>query len=166
VEAEWVDFSTRAGTVRVDGKDLASYYERLRSGSPIAPPMPTAASEQSRRFFGQGDVLRNAALEFGAESVVEIQSRFDNCTITLVEGALLTVGEDGVLEGCRIAGPGEIVVHGRIAQGNGSPSISGPKRLIVGKTGSVEGSIEQHPDLTQFAFERGCAMRLNIIRHR
>ena len=32
-------------------------------------------------------MLRNAALDFGPGSFVEIQSRFENCTITMAEGA-------------------------------------------------------------------------------
>jgi uncharacterized protein YjbI with pentapeptide repeats len=171
VAAEWVDFSTRTNEVRVPGADLVAYVTRLRQGLPIGSPgMPGGGSavpaDPARRFFGKGDVLRNATLEFGGDSIVEIQSRFENCAIALVEGAQLTIGPDGVLEGCRIQGPGEIVVHGRFAQADPDPSIVGPRRLIVGRTGAVDGVVRQHPDLTQFGFERGCTMRINITRHR
>ena len=105
-------------------------------------------------------------MEFGGESVVEIQSRFENCTITLVDGAQLTIGVDGVLDGCCIDGPGEIVILGAFNQESDDPTIVGPRRLIVGKSGSVGGSLEQHKDLTQFGFEHGCAMQLDIVRTR
>ena len=88
----------------------------MKNGAPIVPQEmlesfqgAASSAERMKRFFGKGDVLRNASLEFGEASVVEIQSRFENCEIVLVEGAQLTIGVDGVLESCRISGPGEIV---------------------------------------------------------
>ena len=47
---------------------------------------------------------------------------------------------------------------------DGGPSIVGPRRLVVGESGWVQGAVEQHVDLTEFAFENGCSMRLNIVR--
>jgi hypothetical protein len=111
-------------------------------------------------------VLRNAALEFGHDSVVEVQSRFENCTITLVDGAHLTIGEDGALAGCRITGPGDIVVLGRFEYEDGGPAILGPRRVLVGAGGELACAILQHVERTQFAFESGCVLRLNIHKAR
>ena len=72
------------------------------------------------------------------------------------------IGPNGVLDGCQITGGGEIVVHGSFNEKTITPGMVGPKRLIVGKDGSVTGSVKQPPELTQFAFERGCALRLKI----
>jgi hypothetical protein len=166
VKAAWVDFSTRTGEVRVAGDELVAYYSRLRLSGPSTTPSPAGQSEPGRRFFGAGDVLRNASLEFGATSVVDIDSRFENCTITLVEGARLTIGSVGVLEGCHINGPGEIIVHGTFVQGNGTPSIREPRRVIVSRSGSIEGQIVQHRERTQFAFESGCVLRMSIVQNR
>ncbi len=160
VKAEWVKFSGRDGFVRVEGKDLVEHYVRVRSAS-----YGGSEAGPANRRFGRGDVLRNAALEFGSESVVEVQSRFENCSIALVEGARIMIGEEGVLDGCRIAGPGEIVVNGKFVQENGKASIVGARSLVVEKTGTVCGVVEQHADLTRFAFARGCVLRMNVMRH-
>jgi uncharacterized protein YjbI with pentapeptide repeats len=168
VRADWVDFSTRSGTVKVPGAQLREYFERLRGGGapgagPVLAPGPSPTGG-SRRFFGEGDVLRNAALEFGESSVVEIESRFENCTIVLREGAMLTVGPRGELHGCRVEGPGEIVVHGRIVQTGDAPALAGARRLLVSRTGSIAGALRQHADLTRIALERGCRLDLAIQR--
>jgi hypothetical protein len=120
------------------------------------------APDQSKRFFGPGDVLRNAALEFGEKSVVEIESRFENCSIGLAAGAVLKLGEHGVLQGCQVVGFGEIVIYGEFRENGKSPGFIGPKRLTVGKHGVVSGSLQQPPELTEFFFEQGCRLRLKI----
>jgi hypothetical protein len=40
-----------------------------------------------------------------------------------------------------INGSGEIVIHGKFSEDGNSPGIIGPKRLIVGKAGSVIGAV-------------------------
>ncbi|MCP3978786.1 MAG: hypothetical protein GY716_05580 [bacterium] len=173
VNAEWVDFSTRTNEVKVQGHELVDYYARLKSGAPVLPPemlqamesgAAPAANNDSRRYFGKGDVLRNASLEFGGQSLVEIDSRFESCTIKLVEGTKLIIGQSGKLEGCRITGSGNIEVHGWLSQEGDEPCVVGPRQLVVGKSGRVRGTVKQHADLTQFGFERGCAMNLRIQR--
>jgi len=171
VQAEWVDFSTKTNEVKVQGDELVSYFTKLKSGAPVLPPdmLETfvntgAASDTGNRYFGEGDVLRNAALEFGEKAQVMIQSRFENCTITLVEGAKLTIGHKGALNGCSIEGAGDIVVQGSFCKEGDAPAILGAKRLVVGNSGSIIGTVEQHPDLTHFGFERGCKMDLKIVR--
>ncbi len=164
VEAEWLDFSTRIAEVKVSGDELVAYLTRLQSGDAavgaVATPIP---ADRARRFFGEGDVLRNAALEFGGQSVVEVESRFVNCSIRLKEGARLTVGPKGILEGCRIKGPGEIVVYGTFVREGKEPGIVGPRRLIVKDSGYLVGCVRQHPERTQFGLERGCRLRLKIV---
>ena len=107
--------------------------------------------------------MRNAALEFGDNSVVEIESKFIKCSITLGTGTELVVGESGILEACTIAGAGNIVVHGKFLEKK-SPGIVGPRRLVVSARGAVRATVQQPPELTHFAFEPGCRLRLDIVR--
>ena len=100
-------------------------------------PQPSAT-----RYFGEGDVLRNAALEFGAGSSVEIDSRFENCTITLGDGTDLVIGRSGVLKDCQIAGTGNVTVHGLFFERE-APGIVGPRQFVVSAQGAVVGTVEQ-----------------------
>lgn len=161
IVADWVDFSTHANEVKVPGPEARDYVSRLRSAAFVPSTGPTSG-DPDKRFFGKGDVLRNATLEFGADSLVEVESRFEQCNIALKDGARLVVGPNGVLEGCQVKGAGEIVVHGSFSEGANGPGIVGPKRLVVGKQGFVSGSVQQVTPPTQFAFEKGCALRLKI----
>ncbi len=161
IVADWVDFSTHTDEVRVEGALAREFVERMRSAA-FSPISAAVSSGQPRRFFGKGDVLRHAALEFGQDSMVEIESRLEQCSIALKDGAKLVIGPDGVLDGCRIEGAGEIVVHGSFTETGGSPGIVGPKSLVVGKSGVVSGTVKQAPQLTQFGFERGAVLRLRI----
>jgi uncharacterized protein YjbI with pentapeptide repeats len=120
-------------------------------------PEPSA----NKRYFGKGDVLRNAALEFGAGASVEIESLFEQCSITLGEATELIVGKAGVLSGCQIKGSGKITVHGKFVERE-TPGISGVTQLVVSAGGSLMGAVEQPPELTRFAFEPGCILRMKI----
>jgi hypothetical protein len=168
--AAWVEFDSDGKATRVEGAELVAHFRRQRSGPPARLFEPSsessAPSTQANRFFGPGDVLRNATLEFGSDSLVEVQSRFENCSLRLAEGSRLTIGEDGVLDGCEISGPGRIVIGGKFVQGDGLPSIVGPRALTVLENGALAGTVQQHPDLTDFGFARGCYLRMNIIRDR
>jgi hypothetical protein len=117
------------------------------------------------RYFGQGDVLRNATLEFGAGIKVQIDSRFEQCSIALGRGADLTIGKAGVLANCRIEGAGNITLHGRFFERE-SPGIIGPSQLVVTSEGQLIGEVEQAPELTKFAFEPGSRLRMKILRAR
>jgi uncharacterized protein YjbI with pentapeptide repeats len=162
VLADWVDFSAEGnGQVEIKGADLVECYNRVRKGLAATS---TALSDQPKRFFGQGDVLRNATLEFVEKSQIEIESSLEKCTITLGTGTILTIGPKGVLTGCQIIGGGEIVVHGKFYQNGVSPGIKDPSRLIVGKTGVVSGVVKQPLSLTQFSFEHGCSLDLKILK--
>ena len=162
IVADWVDFSTHTDEVRVEGALARDFVSRMRSAafSPISAAVSSAG--QPKRFFGKGDVLRHATLEFGEDSMVEVESRLEECSIALKEGARLIIGPDGVLEGCRIVGAGEIVVHGSFAEKGGSPAIVGPKSFVVGRSGFVSGTVKQGAQLTQFGFEPGAVLRLRI----
>jgi uncharacterized protein YjbI with pentapeptide repeats len=162
VLADWVDFSAEGnGQVEIKGADLVECYNRVKKGLAATS---TALSDQPKRFFGQGDVLRNATLEFVEKSQIEIESSLEKCTITLGTGTILTIGPKGVLTGCQIIGGGEIVVHGKFYQNGASPGIKDPSRLIVGKTGVVSGVVQQPLSLTQFSFEHGCSLDLKILK--
>lgn len=114
------------------------------------------------RYFGKGDVLRNATLEFGAGSKIHVDSRFENCAIALGEDAELVIGESGVLKDCQIFGHGSIVVNGCFFERQ-TPGIAGPKSLVVSSRGMLKGAVEQAPDSTVFAFEAGCRLRVKIL---
>jgi len=162
VVAEWVDFSEFAdGRARCSGELFAEQYQQMKSMSALSTPSQSS-SAQAKRFFGRGDVLRNAALEFGDKSLVEIESRFENCSISLGSGAVLKLGKHSVLQGCQIVGFGEIEIEGEFRENGEGPGIVGPKRMIVRKDGVVTGSVQQPPTMTEFAFENGCHLQLKI----
>jgi hypothetical protein len=95
--------------------------------------------------------------------VIHIDSRFENCLITLGEGAELTIGRSGVLKGCEIVGAGRITVHGRFFE-RASPGIAGARSVTVSGTGAVVGGLQQAAQATVFAFEPGCRLRVKIMR--
>jgi hypothetical protein len=159
IQADWIDFSVQGdGTSRLSMAQLQEVHQKGDARQSLAPP----ASAAPRRVFGKGDVLRNAGLEFGALSVIEIEGRFEACNIVLGSGAQLRIGRDGVLEGCTIAGDGELVVLGRFAQAGEKPGIVGLKQVLVGSSGTVISTIQQPPSLTRFGFDRGCQLQLKI----
>jgi uncharacterized protein YjbI with pentapeptide repeats len=153
LRADWIDPSADAsGAERLVGAAAAM---SLLSGR--APQQAPA----NQRFFGPGDVLRNATLEFGPGASVRIESLFDQCTMAVAEGTEVVIGKDGTLSGCRITGPGRITVHGRFVERD-SPGIVGVRELIVTASGSLVGAVEQPPEHTRFAFEPGCVLRTKI----
>jgi uncharacterized protein YjbI with pentapeptide repeats len=114
-----------------------------------------------KRYFGKGDVLRNAHLEFDSGASVEIESLFEQCSIALGEGTELVVGKAGTLSGCQIRGAGKLTIHGKFIERE-SPGITGVNQLVVTAGGSLHGAVEQPADLTRFAFEPGCILRMKI----
>jgi hypothetical protein len=153
LRADWVDASPDAsGADKVSGADALM---SLLSGR-----APQKASS-GQRFFGPGDVLRNANLEFGSGAAVHIESLFEQCTVAIGEGTELVIGKDGTLSGCQITGPGKITVHGKFVERE-SPGIVGARELIVTSSGSLTGAVEQPPERTRFAFEPGCMLRTKI----
>lgn len=160
VVADWVDFSAEAnGLMKVRGFELVDYFRSLKEGFlGILPSNP----DQARRYYGPGDVMRNATLAFVEDSQIEIESYLENCTITLGRGTRLAIGPEGVLSGCQVIGEGEIVIHGKFYENGTSPGIVGPSGLFVGKTGTIMGMVQQSSALTHFAFEPGCALSLKI----
>ena len=119
---------------------------------------------KNRRYFGRGDILRDATLAFDGGAHVEVDSLFENCVITLGPGAELVIGRAGVLAGCQINGSGDVTVHGHFFQRR-SPGIVGVRTLRVTSQGALVASVEQHEATTRFAFEKGSRLRLRIARH-
>jgi len=153
VAADWLDGSKGGdGTKRISGEDVAAF---------LAGKLTPGAA--ATRYFGEGDVLRDATLEFGEGSAVEIDSRFEKCNISLGEGTDLVVGESGVLSECVITGGGNITIHGKFFERE-SPGISGPRTLVVSAKGSLVGTIAQGSEPTAFAFQPGCRLRVKILR--
>jgi hypothetical protein len=108
-------------------------------------------------------VLKNAEMEFGAGSLVEVQGRFENCKVLLGEDAQLKIGPDGVLRDCQILGRGVILVHGQMLN-DGDKGFTSPKVFFVASTGVAVGTIRQPQGLTRFGFEPGCILRLKITK--
>jgi uncharacterized protein YjbI with pentapeptide repeats len=152
LRADWVDAGADAPE-RI--ADAAAVMSRLSGRA--------AATTTGQRFFGPGDVLRNANLEFGGGASVLIESVFEQCTIELGEGTELVIGKGGALSGCQIVGPGKLTIHGRFVERE-SPGIAGVTELVVSSSGSLVGAVEQPAGLTRFAFEPGCRLRTRI-RH-
>jgi len=156
VLVSWLDTSEAGdGSGRITNGEIPGLLSGLR-----APPV--AATEQSRRYFGHGDVLKNATLDFDAGARVEIDSLFENCAINLGDGTELVVGAGGVLADCNISGAGSITVHGQFFERQ-SPGIVGPRELVVSNGGAIVASVRQHAALTRFAFERGSRLRVKIV---
>jgi hypothetical protein len=155
MRADWVDCSANAsGAERVAG--VTAVTSLLSGRAPQKAPT-------GQRFFGQGDVLRNASLEFGSGASVLIESLFEQCTVVVGEGTELVIGKAGTLSRCQIAGPAKLTIHGKFVERE-SPGIAGVKELIVTSSGSLVGGVEQPPEHTRFAFEPGCMLRTRI-RH-
>jgi uncharacterized protein YjbI with pentapeptide repeats len=152
---ESIDISPAAdGSQRLDAERAFAFLGGRRES--VMPKM---------RYFGKGDVLRDATLDFGEGSVIQIDSRFENCLINLGDGAELTIGKTGVLKACEIVGGGRITVHGRFFE-RASPGIAGARSVTVSGSGSIVGGLEQSRDATLFAFEPGCRLRVKILKPR
>jgi uncharacterized protein YjbI with pentapeptide repeats len=157
LRADWIDASIEGdGSKKVTGEEILTLLAG-RVETPIAPPVP------GRRYFGDGDVLRNATLEFGAGATVEVESLFEHCTITLGEGTELVVGKNGTLRGCQVRGAGKLTVHGTFIERE-SPGVVGITELVVSAEGALVGAVAQHPDSTRFSFEPGCMLRMKILK--
>jgi hypothetical protein len=141
-----------------DGSQRLSLAELAAGHGHGASPPRTAGG---RRFFGVGDVLRNAELEFDDGAHVEIQSRFEHCNIRLGRNVELVVGEHGSLEDCTITG-GRLRVMGKFIERR-SPGLVGPSQLFVSESGALAATVVQTREATHFAFERGCRLRVNIL---
>ena len=106
VKAEWLDASAEGdGSRRIPREKVLSV---LGKEGPIEP----SEGQANRRYFGRGDVLRSATLEFDAGAMVEIESLFEQCSISLGKGTELVVGSGGVLADCQIRGAGNITING------------------------------------------------------
>jgi hypothetical protein len=147
---DWADAS-----IAGDGSRLLDvrHARQLLGGS-------ASSSTPDHRFFGAGDVLRNADLEFREGAKVHIESRMEGCTIRLSGEAELVLGEQGSMNDCAIEG-GRLTIHGRFFEGR-QPGLAGPRRLAVSKSGAIAATVAQPEVPTEFSFERGCRLRLDI----
>ena len=157
VLAEWVDVS-RDG----DGSERAADGQIAGLLSGVTAPA-REARKGGHRYFGKGDVLKNANLEFERGASVEIDSLFQNCTITLGEGTELVLGKEGILADCKVIGAGRITIHGKFIEGD-SPGIVGARELMVSSGGALVAAVLQGEAATRFGFEKGCRLRVRIAR--
>ena len=159
LRAEWVDTSAAGdGSGRLAEAEVAGLFSGSKPGA-----QRRMVLSGDRRYFGRGDVLRNATLEFGDRAKVEIDSVFENCLLHVGPGTELVVGEAGVLADCKIVGSGDITVHGQFFERE-SPGIVGPRALTVTSRAAMVASVEQAEGNTRFAFERGSRLRLRIMK--
>jgi uncharacterized protein YjbI with pentapeptide repeats/cytoskeletal protein CcmA (bactofilin family) len=151
--AGWVDISPAAdGSHRLDGSAaLAAITGALRDA---VPP-------EERRYFGRSDTVKNASFDFGNNARVEIDSRLEGCTIILGPGAELVVGQAGALLDCQVKGGARLIVHGRVFERE-APAIDGTGAILIGATGSMQGTVAQAAGGTRFGFEKGCKLRLDV----
>jgi len=159
-EVGWLDLSPAGdGSGRVENGVIPSV---LALGA-IAMAKPV--SDGRRRYFGRGDVLRNAVLQFDPGAHVEIDSLFQNCTINIGEQTELVIGESGVLADCEIIGAGSVTIHGKFFERE-APGIVGPRVLSVSAKGALVSAVAKNTDATRFAFENGCQLRVKILSPR
>ena len=116
-----------------------------------------------RRYFGKGDIMRDATLVFGDNAYVEIESIFEKCAITLGNGAELVVAREGILRNCSVSGAGRVTVHGFFSETESGPGLIGPRQLFVSSKGSIISKVQQTAQATKFGFEPGCRLRLTIL---
>jgi len=170
LRGEWIDVtipgdgSTRASSSQMPGI-LAGEVPTLVAPSQL-PAQQTAVGGKLpvKRYFGRGDTFRNASLEFDEGATVEIESLFEQCSITLGTGVELVIGKNGILAGCQINGFGKIVINGHYYE-RSAPGIVGPREVIVTAGGTLVGAVEQAPeDGTRFAFEPGSKLRMKISK--
>ncbi|HKQ71477.1 MAG TPA: pentapeptide repeat-containing protein, partial [Polyangiaceae bacterium] len=157
LQADWLDASAEGdGSRRVPRDKVIAVLGRE---GPLEPTEGAA----NRRYFGRGDVLRNATLEFDSGAFVEIESLFEQCSISLGQGTELVVGRGGVLSDCQIKGGGNITINGHFFERQ-SPGIIGAEQVVVSEGGALVGAVEQAAHSTRFAFEPGCKLRMKILQ--
>jgi uncharacterized protein YjbI with pentapeptide repeats len=147
------------GTEREEGEAVGSFLNGGAPAAAVAAPAPPATP--GARFFGEGDVLKNAELEFSADSSVEVRGHFENCAITLGAKAELRVGAGGLLRDCRITGEGVVLVYGRLLNRAENSAVTA-RVFVVGAGGTAVGTVQQPAGKTRFGFEPGCVLRLSI----
>ncbi|MFZ5890600.1 MAG: pentapeptide repeat-containing protein [Myxococcota bacterium] len=167
-DASGADFSGAdlSGTIFDEARLHNANFEAAKVSSPprlAGLELIKPANTEKRRYFGRGDLLRDARLNFGPGSQIHVESRFENCVIELGDGAELVIGEFGVLRDCQISGHGDIVVHGCFFERQ-SPGISGVRSLVVSAKGAVAAALQQVNQPTAFAFEAGCRLRIKITQ--
>jgi uncharacterized protein YjbI with pentapeptide repeats len=158
VNVAWLDLSPSGdGSQRVENGVIPS----LLSGGALA--VPTQKESARNRYFGRGDVLRDAVLQFDDGARVEIDSLFQNCTINIGAGTEVVIGPAGVLADCQILGPGTVTINGKFFESQ-SPGMVGLKQLSVTSQGVVMSAVAHNTERTHFAFESGCQLRVKIVK--
>jgi hypothetical protein len=157
VDVTWLDLSPAGdGSGRVENGVIPTVL--TLGATATAKP----AADPRRRYFGRGDVLRNAVLQFDPGAHVEIDSLFQNCTINIGEQTELVIGSSGVLADCEINGAGSVTVHGKFFERQ-APGIIGPRVVAVSSKGSLVCAVAKNAESTRFAFENGCQLRVKIV---
>lgn len=137
-----------------DGSSFGTLQDLKRKARKSAPP-------ENERYFGAGDVLKNAELRYESGTEVRIDGQFDNCTLKLAAGATLHLSPSAILNNCRIVG-GTLRLEGTFLAPN-QVGLECPQLLAVSKQGAVSTSLRQVPGGTIFDFARGCRLRLRLL---
>lgn len=154
---EWCDQSEYGDQSRIlKGNDAINSFGGQQ------PQHQQRKQDDQVRYFGHGDILKNATLHFDSLAKVEIDSMFENCKIHLADGARLTVGNRGFLNNCQIFGGGNVAVNGVLFEKDG-PAVNEVRELKVGSQGTLVSTVKQHPDQTRFLFEKGSRLQLRVL---
>src|SRR5262249_47063180 len=124
---------------------------------------PQRTSGARKHYFGPGDVIRDAIIQFADDARVEIESRFERCSISIGPNTELVIGEAGVLKDCKVVGRGSVTIRGRFFESD-SPGCVEPRELVVSAHGAVIAAVQQGSEPTRFSFEPGCRLRMKIKR--
>ncbi len=153
----------RLALVRANGNAAGGELGAGAAPAVLVAPAPVAVVlEPGARYFGRGDVLRNAELAFAPGAVVTVEGTFDRCQLHLGEGTRLEVGRSGSLLACKILGAGHVTVLGRLANDGGDGAETTARVLRVAAGGFAAGRVRQPEGGTRFGFEPGCVLRLEI----
>ena len=159
VDVGWLDLSPAGdGSQRVENGVIPTLL--VAGAASLAKPV--TAADGRRRYFGRGDVLRGAQLQFDAGAQIEIDSLFQDCTICIGDDTELVIGPSGVLADCEIIGGGNVTIHGKFFERK-SPGMVALRKLDVSAKGAIVATVTQHAERTKFAFESGCQLRVKIV---
>ena len=140
----------------------------VNSRTPTSPTPTRRASQPAggpgrlKRYFGKGDVLRNAHLEFDAGASVEIESLFEQCTIALGDGDGAR-GRQG-RRALRVPDQGRGQDHDprqvrRAREPRHRRRHAAHRQRRAGRSSARWSS---RAEQTRFAFEPGCMLRMKI----
>ena len=148
---DWIDASADANGTMAHRRRRRRLPRGDRPGALVGQP---ALLRQGRRPAQREPRVQRGCHRGDREPLRAVQHRPRR-------GTELVIGKAGVLSGCQVKGSGRVTVHGKFVERE-APGIVGVSQLVVTSSGSIVVAVEQPADLTRFAFEPGCVLRLKI----